>query len=408
VNNTSGESLLFLVHRIPFPPNKGDKIRSYHLLRFLTERYSVFLGTFIDDPQDLQYQNPLQKLCEETYFESLNPVRARLKSLQGFLNGRALSVPYYSSVKMQQWVNAVVDKNNISRVVVFSSPMAQFVENIPADINKIMDFVDIDSDKWSQYSHSHKGLMSKVYAREADYLFKYEKQIARDFDASLFVSDKEARLFKKMVPEVADKVYGISNGVDFEFFNPDIAFLSPYEVEKKVLVFTGAMDYWANCDAVIWFAKEVFAKLHQENSVLQFYIVGSSPSEQVQALSSQPGVFVTGRVEDVRPYIANAFLSVAPLRIARGIQNKVLEAMSMRKMVVATQNAMEGIHLNSELKVMIADKANDQIQLIRQLIDSDEPAKTGKMASEWIRENYNWENTLSPLIEIIDGTISGQ
>ncbi len=405
MKNKAKEPLLYLVHRIPYPPNKGDKIRSYHMLKFFAARYKVFLGTFIDDPADNQYQVQLQSLCEECYFESLNPVKAKLKSLQGFLRGQALSVPYYSSAKMQQWVKDVIVNNHISKVVVFSSPMAQFVSELADDINKIMDFVDIDSDKWSQYSQSHKGLMSKVYTREAEYLFHYEKKIARDFNASLFVSDKEALLFREMVPEFAEKVYGISNGVDFNYFNPDIDYKPPYDAEKKVLVFTGAMDYWANCDAVIWFAREVFAKLQQKNNTLQFYIVGSNPSEQVLALSSQPGVFVTGRVEDVRPYIVNAFLSVAPLRIARGIQNKVLEAMAMRKMVIATENAMEGINLPAELRVMVADSAAEQIKLIRQLIESDEQIRIATMACEWIREKYSWGNVLDPLTVIIDGTV---
>ena len=144
MKNSSKEALLFLVHRIPFPPNKGDKIRSYHLLKFLIQHYRVFLGTFIDDPKDNQYQHQLQVLCEECYFESLNPVKAKVKSLQGFLRGQALSIPYYSSAKMQAWVNDIVVSNNISKVVVFSSSMAQFVEELPAEIIKIMDFVDID------------------------------------------------------------------------------------------------------------------------------------------------------------------------------------------------------------------------------------------------------------------------
>ena len=365
------EPLLFLVHRIPFPPNKGDKIRSYHLLQFLAEHYRIYLAAFIDDPEDEQYRDKVSEYCVKSCLESLNPKLAKIKSLTGLISHKALSIPYYYSSSMQQWINEVVAQQQIKKVLIFSSPMAQFVEHLPDNIFKIMDFVDIDSDKWKQYCKTYKGIMSWVYAREARLLFKYEKQIAQQFNASLFVSQQEAQLFKKLYPAVSEKVFGISNGVDTEYFSSSKAFVSPYKNDQKVLVFTGAMDYWANCDAVIWFAKKIFPVLYQKDQSYRFYIVGSRPTEAVKLLGAIPGVMVTGRVEDVRPYIQYAQLAVAPLRIARGIQNKVLEAMSMGKAVVATPNAIEGIELPDTLKQTVNDTETGIQQHIIELADNN-------------------------------------
>jgi len=395
------EPLLFLVHRIPFPPNKGDKIRSYHLLKFLSQQYDVYLGAFVDDPQDEQYKQNVSALCKEVYLESINPLKAKIKSLSGLIHKEALSIPYYSSVEMQNWVNTVIEKNKINKILAFSSPMAQFLENLSDDIIRIMDFVDIDSDKWQQYCKTHKGLMSWIYSREAKYLFEYEKSISKKCDASLFVSEQEAQMFKQMSPETAYKTYGVSNGVDIDFFSPVYSCDSPYESNKKILVFTGAMDYWANCDAVIWFANEIFPKLYQQDNSYEFYIVGSKPTEQVEALASIQGVIVTGRVDDVRPYVKYALLSVAPLRIARGIQNKVLEAMAMGKTVVATQNAVEGIDLPEEIKNLVSDSVDGQVQKIKQLNDTALRQELEIISSQWILDHYSWENTLKPLSQLI-------
>ncbi len=397
------EPLLFLVHRIPYPPNKGDKIRSYNLLKFLSQYYDIYLGAFIDDPDDQQYKNNVEAFCKDSYLESFTPLMAKIKSLSGLIHKEALSIPYYASSKMQEWVDTTIEKNTIKHCLAFSSPMAQFLQNTPHKTLNIMDFVDIDSDKWQQYCKTHKGIMNWVYSREAHYLFKYETQVAKDFSASVFVSQQEAQMFKKMLPELAEKIHGVSNGVDTDYFKADFISDSPYQSQKKVLAFTGAMDYWANCDAVIWFAQEIFPALYKKQPDFEFYIVGSKPTEQVTALQSIPGVFVTGRVEDIRPYIKHAFLCIAPLRIARGIQNKVLEAMAMGKAVVATQNAIEGIELPDTLKEQVCHSTDDQIEMIIRLMDNDYRQDIEVHSSQWITEHYSWSNTLKPLITLIEG-----
>ena len=260
--------------------------------------------------------------------------------------GASLSVPYYDIHSMHQWVAEVIGKHEIKKAFIFSSVMAQFVTRHKT-LEVTADFVDIDSDKWRQYAEKKSWPISWVYKRESEQLLSYEKKIAKCSRQVLFVSKKEANLFKEL-SKGADNIDFVNNGVDVKFFTPDDSFMSPYKSNETAIVFTGAMDYWANVDAVIWFVEHVLPELKAKQGNVMFYIVGSKPSTKVRALHARDNVTVTGRVEDMRPYLQFADVIVAPLRIARGIQNKVLEAMAMGKPVVVTPQAIEGIDANVE------------------------------------------------------------
>jgi sugar transferase (PEP-CTERM/EpsH1 system associated) len=387
------EDLLYLVHRIPYPPNKGDKIRSYHLLKHLTQKYRVHLGTFIDDPDDWQYVDHVKKLCGRTHFARLNPNMARLRSLGGLITNQPLTLDYYRDAGLKTWIERVLRELPIKRVLVFSSSMAQFVSQT-SDVRRIIDFVDIDSDKWLQYARKRSWPMNWLYRREGRLLLNYERRLARDFDASLFVSQAEADLFKQLSPESAAKTGFFNNGVDTDFFSPSRSFQNPYPMGTLPLVFTGAMDYWPNVDAVQWFAREILPPVLAQNSNARFYIVGSRPTAEVRALATLPGVVVTGMVQDIRPYLSHARLAVAPLRIARGIQNKVLEAMAMAKPVIASAQALEGIDANIGVEVLLARDAGEFIATILALLQSPLDS-IGKAARVRVVADYTWERTLA-------------
>lgn len=390
------EKLLFLAHRIPFPPNKGDKIRSFNLLKKLANDYQVFLGAFIDDEEDWQYIHEMQKICSQCCFLPLNPLKSKFKSLKGFLHNQPLSLPYYENSEMSKWVDGVIKDNGIERVVVFSSAMAQYV-NSEWSAHKLIDFVDVDSDKWLQYSKGKPWPMSWVYRREGELLLNYDRSVAQDFDWSFFVSEQEAGLFKTLVPESKEKITYIENGVDTDYFDPKSVHESPYQKSEQVIVFTGAMDYWANVDAVSWFAREVFPKILQHNLNARFYIVGARPTEAVKALEKIEGVHVTGSVKDIRPYLCCAEVSVAPMRIARGVQNKVLEAMAMAKKIVATTAAIEGIREWQSVDVTVEDDSKKMAQIIQNQLNSIGSAKRHLFSEEnreCIKNHYNWKNNL--------------
>ena len=185
------EDLLLLIHRIPYPPNKGDKIRSYQLLKHLAQHYRVHLATFVDDPDDWQHVPTVQAMCASSHFGKLQPLAGRVRSLGALVAGRALSFEYYRNGAMQEWVDQSMQANGIQRVLVFSSPMAQYAENYPA-ARRVVDFCDVDSDKWRQYAEKKPWPMSWLYRREANALLAYERHVAKTCNASLFVSAPEA------------------------------------------------------------------------------------------------------------------------------------------------------------------------------------------------------------------------
>ena len=409
------QELLFLAHRIPYPPNKGDKIRSYHILKYLAGKYRVHLATFVDDEHDWKHIPVVKDLCGETHFVALNSLTARLRSAKGLFNGDALTVPYYYDTRMREWVTRLLENNPVHRVLVFSSGMAQYVAGQRwSNIRRVIDFVDVDSDKWRQYAKSKSWPMNAIYRREARCLETYERQIATEFDASVLVSQDEATLFKTLAPESAGRIDYLNNGVNSEYFSPERLYANPYLPGEKVLVFTGAMDYWANVDAVTWFAQKVFPQVYQRDQYARFYIVGGRPTLAVQKLENIPGIYVTGAVPDVRPYIAHAVAAVAPLRIARGIQNKVLEAMAMAKPVLATSAAVEGIEsgmgrlnaglngLNEGTGIVVADDATAYADHALRMLQGGYNA-AGRAC---VLKYYTWSENLMRLDRLLEGEIS--
>jgi sugar transferase (PEP-CTERM/EpsH1 system associated) len=397
------EDLLLLIHRIPYPPNKGDKIRSYHLLKHLARHYRVHLATFVDDPDDWQYVPHVEALCASSHFARMKPLLARVKSLSALLKNRSLSLEYYRDAGMARWVRDTVAAHKIERVLVFSSAMAQYADP-HRGARRVVDFCDVDSDKWRQYADKKSFPMSWLYRYEADQLLRYERQVARDYDASLFVSAPEADLFRQLAPESTAKIGHFNNGVDTDYFSPEQSYTSPYAAAERALVFTGAMDYWPNVDAVQWFAHEVFPQLRARFADARFYIVGTRPAPAVQDLGKLPGVVVTGTVPDVRPYIAHAAVAVAPLRIARGIQNKVLEAMAMATTVVVSPQALEGIEAEPGSELVLAQDAGAFVDAVTTLLNGQEDAAAaiGRAARAKVQRRYSWSSNLACIEESLE------
>lgn len=397
------QGLLYLTHRIPYPPNKGDKIRSFHILQHLSKHHRVFLGTFIDDEQDWQYVDQVRSYCEDTCIVEIEPLAARARSVFALLGNDPLTLAYFRHPRLQQWVTQIFERQAVSVSVIFSAAMAQYVE--PSwHGRRIIDFVDVDSDKWRQYSVSKPWPFSWIYRREADCLFGYERRIASEFDHATFVSEKEAALFRQLAPECAQKTTFFNNGVDTDFFSPNRDYPNPYPTDVKALVFTGAMDYWANIDAVDWFAHQVFPSIRARQPDSWFYIVGAKPSKAVQLLANLPGVCVTGRVADVRPYLQHAAAAVAPLRIARGIQNKVLEAMAMQKPVIVTPQALEGIHAICGKELLVADNETEFVDQVLSVLENRNAVISGEAARNRIIADYTWDNSLSRLDIMLETT----
>lgn len=385
----SRPSLLYLVHRIPYPPNKGDKVRSFNILRQLALRYRVFLGTFVDQAEDLEHIGKLSEWCEACHVVRLNPRRARVASLRGLLSGEALSLPYYRDAGMARWVKGIVADKGIRQAVAFSGPMAQYLD-IAGLEQRVIDYCDVDSAKWAQYAAQRRWPMSWLYRREGARLLAFERAAAARVDASLFVTEAEAALFRGLAPEVASRVGVMQNGVDADYFSPAHELDNPFPAGGPVIVFTGAMDYWPNIDAVSWFASEIMPVLRARHPGLRFWIVGMNPAVAVEALAAKD-VIVTGSVPDVRPYLAHADLVVAPLRVARGIQNKVLEAMAMACPVVVSKASTNGLDADPGVEFAQADAPSEYcVQIDALLSDPERRRQMGIAARNRVVAQYAW------------------
>lgn len=401
--------LLFLTHRLPYPPNKGDKIRSWHMLQYLSRHFRVHLGCFIDDEADWQYTRQVAALCASTRFVDLRPLAARWRAVRALLSRQAMSVQYYRDARLLEWVDSLLANGKVRHALAFSGPMAQYIDGSSArHLHRVIDFVDVDSDKWRQYGDSKPWPLSQLYRREGQRLLQYERHIAQQFSAASFVSEAEAALFRLCAPMARRKTRHFNNGVDSAYFAPGARAADPYPAGAQVLVFTGAMDYWPNIDAVQWFVRHVWPALRRQFPQLLFYIVGSRPAPRVLALAKVAGVTVTGAVDDIRPYLAGAALAVAPLRIARGVQNKVLEAMSMGKIVLASPQALEGIAAQPGLELLLArDEAEFIHHAARVLRAAAQPGAIagvdmGACARQMILQDYQWEGNLQALGAMLD------
>ena len=395
------KKLLFLVHRLPYPPNKGDKIASFNLLRFLADRYDVYLGTFIDDPDDRQHLDKVREYCVQLCAPEIDPTIARFASLRGLLSGEALSLPYLRNRVLSDWTTRVLEEQRPERIVVFSGPMAQYVNGrMPPGAISLFDMVDVDSEKWRSYGERKAWPMSWLYRREADKLLSFERRMAIEFDSTVFVSREEAELFRNLAPESAAKTTYRIQGVDSDFFDPASEYENPYPHGAPAMVFTGMMDYWPNVDAVTWFADHAFAKIRERVPDALFCIVGMRPTPQVSKLAERPGIMVTGSVPDVRPYLAHAHAAVLPLRIARGIQNKALEAMSMQLPVIATPGAMTGIQAFPGFEPVVNDDPDTLAAAAAHLLGRVRAPCAA--ARDCVLERYDWDSNLQRIERLLE------
>jgi sugar transferase (PEP-CTERM/EpsH1 system associated) len=392
--------LLFLMQRLPYPLIKGEKIRNFHILNYLTKWYDVHFGCLIDDPADFEHIDTIRALCATMHTAPLDRTRAKLTCLSGLLTGEPLSVTFFRDRGLRRWVADVMTRVKPEMTFVNSSNMAPYILDLPPTGKRIVELGDVDSEKFRSYSETAGPPMRQIYRREWRLVEQLERRVALECDHSVLVTEAEAALFRAKVPEAAHKIVGISCGVDHRYFDPSLDFPPPFDPALPSFVFTGTMDYLPNRDAVVWFATEVLPIIRRTRPGARFFIVGSNPAEAVKRLAKLDGVVVTGRVPDVRPYVFHATAAVAPMRIARGIQNKVLEAMAMGKPVIVTSGALEGINATPGREVILADDAETFANAAIRLAGADgattpEGVALGAAARRLILRRYDWDACLS-------------
>jgi sugar transferase (PEP-CTERM/EpsH1 system associated) len=376
--------LLFLAHRIPYPPNKGDKIRSFNELRWLARRHRVHLGAFVDDPADWSEASRLDEWCAS---RCLLPIRRGVASARGLAalaTGGCFSIGYYRDARLARWMSETARAHRVSGAFVFSSSMAPYAAGLDG-VRRVVDFCDLDSEKFRQYAATSGFPQRLLYAREGAALAAAERRLATAYDACLFVSSAEAALFRPDPALGAPTVQVMRNGVDCEYFDPARGGVRPYPAEALPLVFTGAMDYRPNVEAVSWFAREVLPALRRQEPRYAFYVVGANPAREVQTLAELPGVAVT------------AACVVAPLRVARGVQNKVLEALAMGCTVVATRAAFEGIDPAFGDYAFTADDAAAFAHHVATVAQRPRDSAAGTAGRAFVQRAFSWDASLELL-----------
>ena len=393
--------LLFLAQRLPYPPTKGEKIRAFHELKYFARWCNIYLGCFVDDPDDMQYIDVVRPLCREIHVTRINRGIRRISCLRGLLTGDALSVSYFRDQGLTDWARSVLKTVRPAMTFVYSSNMAPHILDLGKTGMRVVDLVDVDSEKWHAFAAATNGPMRLIYRRERCKIAALERRIGRECDLLALVSNAEADLFAGRNPDCAARIRGISNGVDHHYFDPHLGHPVLYDTTRPNYVFTGTMDYPPNVDAVTWFASEILPLIRRVLPGAQLHIVGSNPSPAALKLRSIDGVFVTGRVADVRPYIAHATAAVAPMRIARGIQNKVLEAMAMARPVVLTSGALEGIDADPITETILADTIEAFAEACCRMAATKQGDAIGRAARLRIIRAYDWDATLRGFEDIM-------
>lgn len=396
--------ILFLPHRMPYPPDRGDKIRSHHLLRALADIAPVHVGCFADDARDMGFSDELASVAASQCVVLRD--RSRLSAgLQGLARRQPMLVSIYDNDRLRSWIGDILASRPIAAIVCYSVQMAQYVPaKLPDGCRFIMDFVDFDSAKYAAYGLEQRGIMGWINRREGRVLLDYERAVALRADVSTFVSAAEADLFKRAAGITGRDIRALENGVDLDHFDSSLTFPEPRSLTHPLIVFTGQMDYRPNIDAVTTFARGAFPRIRAEFANAEFAIVGRNPAPQVEALAALPGICVTGGVPDIRPWLAAADVVVAPLRLARGIQNKVLEAMAMGRPVVASVEAAEGIDAENGRHLLVAEGERAEADAVIRLLRAPErAADMGRAARKRMEQRYSWSAALAPLREIISG-----
>ena len=387
--------ILYLAHRIPYPPNKGDKIRSYHHVRYLAGRHDVHLVAFVDAPEDERGADALRSYCRDVTLVPLEKRAALRRGLRALMRGRALSEGYFTSPAMQHAIACAAATGRFDVVWAFSSPMMQYAAAVGAAWT-VADFVDVDSEKWRQFGAHARGPVRWAYQLEATRLRAFERQSGAQADCVLFVSDAEATLYRTFCLDQTD-VRVIPNGVDLTYF---AAGDGAGPQAGGHLLFTGAMDYRPNIEAVVACARKIVPLIRKQIPTVQLVAVGHRPAPRLlrEAARHDGALRIAGSVPDIRPYFRDARVYVAPLRLGRGVQNKILEAMAMCVPVVASTLALQGLDVEPERHVLVADGDEQFAAAVVKLWR--DPARARSLADtarRLVETRYGWAGNLERL-----------
>ena len=384
--------LLYIAHRVPYPPDKGERVRAFHEIKALSQHFRITLATLTHSEKDRQAAQCLRQWCKRIILARAGGNWGLVRGLLTMATGRSVTEGYFHSWSLARQLIKVCKQKEFHLAMGYSSSTLEYLLRVPVS-HRVMDFIDVDSAKWFAYAEEARWPKSWLYHRESRAVRQLEQDAIVNCDTVWVVSQTES----EELGAYAKKISVLSNGVDTDYFVPNTS----YQSDEVSLVFTGTMDYRPNIEGVCWFVREVWPELKRQIPELAFYIVGRDPIRAVKGLANYPGVNVTGSVPDVRPYLSRARVAVCPLNIARGVQNKVLEAMAMGKAVVASKPALDGLELEVGRDVLQADSVQQWQQTIVELLSQD-TLREGleKQARQCVEGQYSWSARMTPLVEL--------
>lgn len=398
--------ILYLVHRFPFPPNKGDRIRAFNIIRYLSTRAELVVVTLADEPVAEADAAQLSLHCDQLEVIPLARLGRYLGGLKSAVRGRSISEGMFASRRLAEVVGDLHHKQPFDRVLLSASSLVPYL-NSPAlrTLPAVVDLVDVDSEKFRGYAENSRGPKRWLYQFESNRLRSLETYLPENVEAVTLVSRPEADLYEQIrsqqTTSAAPTVHAIPNGVDLDYFAPQG--VTPQEFATDLsCVFIGAMDYRPNIEGVEWFSQHVWPEIRQRLPKAEFNIVGRNPTPAVERLAQLPGINVVGSVPDVRPWQARAAAVVAPLKIARGMQNKVIEAMAMGKPVIATPEALTGFDIQHDKHALQADDANVFANCVCDcLTDASLRNRLGTAARDYAEHHHHWSSSLAGLSTLL-------
>lgn len=385
--------ILFASHRYPFPPNRGGKIRPFNMIRHLSQKHEIVVASLAHTYQELDEGAGLKEYCAEIYSEVVPEKLRWLQAVRAFPSATPSSVAYFHSARLRRRIKEAVRKITFDVVMVHCAFAAQYALEVPARF-RLMDFGDLDSAKWLDYSKWRPFPLSWGYYLEGHKLRRYEQRLAAAFDYCTLTTQGELEEFKKLNVERPHSV--IPNGVDGNYFHPNDA----SDHAKPVVVFLGRMDYYPNIDGVLHFTETVLPLIRATVPDVEFRIIGSNPTSAIERLRQVPGVVVTGHVPDVRPFLQEAVVSIAPLRMARGTQNKILESMAMGLPVVATPQAAKGIQATPGEHILVAaDTDSFASQVVEVLVNRQLRSRFSAAGRAYLSNAHKWSTSMRLLVD---------
>lgn len=383
--------VLYVCHRFPYPPDCGGKIRSFNVIKHLSSQgHAVTVASLVRSDDEARAGAGLRDYCAHYIMERVNAPAAMARMLARLPTRVPSSMGYFYSRRLARRIHAVLGKTRFDMIFVHCSSVAQYVEDVRA-VPKVLDFADMDSQKWLTYSKVSRFPMSVGYQIEGAKLQRAEMMLAKKFDYCTCTTKTELQTLESYNTGV--RAGWFPNGVDTDYFHPVEA---PYDPDT--LCFVGRMDYYANEHGVLDFCTRTLALLRTRRRGIKFLIVGANPSRRVRKLGELPGVTVTGFVPDVRPYVLRSAVSVAPLTIARGIQNKLLESMAMGVPVVASEQAAGGVDAVPGDHFLVASAPETYSEaILRLLANPAERQHFARAGRERVLSHHSWQRSLERL-----------